>query len=60
VQDEAEQEARVEVCGQVAIPALSTGGPGSLVQLNEIPIPDSDPPATAAPGWNTEYAADTD
>jgi quinol monooxygenase YgiN len=24
-----------------AIPALSTGGPGSLVQLNEIPIPDS-------------------
>jgi quinol monooxygenase YgiN len=25
-----------------AIPALSTGGPGSLVQLNEIPIPDSD------------------
>ena len=22
-----------------AIPALSTGGPGSLVQLNEIPIP---------------------
>ena len=26
-----------------AIPALSTGGPGSLVQLNEIPIPDSDP-----------------
>lgn len=43
-----------------AIPALSTGGPGSLVQLNEIPIPDSDPPATAAPGWNTGYAADTD
>lgn len=43
-----------------AIPALSTGGPGSLVQLNEIPIPDSDPAATAAPGWNTEYAADTD
>jgi quinol monooxygenase YgiN len=32
-----------------AIPALSTGGPGSLVQLNEIPIPDSDPAATAAP-----------
>jgi hypothetical protein len=26
-----------------AIPALSTGGPASLVQLNEIPIPDSDP-----------------
>jgi quinol monooxygenase YgiN len=24
-----------------AIPALSTGGPGSLIQLNEIPIPDS-------------------
>ena len=22
-----------------AIPALSTGGPGSLIQLNEIPIP---------------------
>lgn len=42
-----------------AIPTLSTGGPGSLVQLNEIPIPDSDPAATAAPGRNTEYAADT-
>jgi quinol monooxygenase YgiN len=26
-----------------AIPTLSTGGPGSLIQLNEIPIPDSDP-----------------
>jgi autoinducer 2-degrading protein len=25
-----------------AIPDLSTGGPGSLIQLNEIPIPDSD------------------
>lgn len=33
-----------------AIPALSTGGPGSLIQLNEIPIPESDPEATAAPG----------
>jgi len=33
-----------------AIPALSTGGPGSLVQLNEIPVPDSDPAATTAPG----------
>lgn len=42
-----------------AIPTLSTGGPGSLVQLNEIPIPDSDPAATAAPGRNTEYAAGT-
>jgi hypothetical protein len=42
-----------------AIPALSTGRPGSLVQLNEIPIPDSDPAATAAPGRNTEYAAGT-
>jgi quinol monooxygenase YgiN len=31
-----------------AIPALSTGGPGSLVQLNEIPVPDSDPAATVA------------
>jgi len=31
-----------------AIPALSTGGPGNLIRLNEIPIPDSDP-ATAAP-----------
>jgi quinol monooxygenase YgiN len=30
-----------------AIPALSTGGPGSLVLLNEISIPDSDP---AKPG----------
>jgi len=29
-------------------------GPGSLIQLNEIPIPDSDPEATAAPGWSTE------
>ena len=28
-----------------AIPALSTGGPGSLIQLNEIPVPDSDPSA---------------
>ena len=37
-----------------AIPALSTGGPGSLIQLNEIPIPDSAPEATAAPGWSTE------
>jgi quinol monooxygenase YgiN len=27
------------------IPALSTGGPGSLIQLNEIPTPDSDPAA---------------
>lgn len=33
-----------------AIPTLSTGGPGSLVQLNEILIPDGDPAATAAPG----------
>jgi len=33
-----------------ANPALSTGGPGSLVQLNEIPVPDSDPAATTAPG----------
>jgi quinol monooxygenase YgiN len=33
-----------------AIPALSTGGPGSLIQLNDIAIPDSDPAATAAPG----------
>jgi quinol monooxygenase YgiN len=41
-----------------AIPALSTGGPGNLIQLNEIPIPDSDP-ATAAPRWSTEYTADT-
>jgi quinol monooxygenase YgiN len=30
-----------------AIPALSTGGPASLIQLNEIPIPDT-APATAA------------
>jgi quinol monooxygenase YgiN len=34
-----------------AIPALSTGGPASLIQLNEIPIPDNDPAATAEPGW---------
>jgi quinol monooxygenase YgiN len=33
-----------------AIPALSTGGPASLVQLNEILIPDSGPAATPAPG----------
>jgi quinol monooxygenase YgiN len=32
-----------------AIPELSTGGPGSLVQLNEIPVPDSDQPATTTP-----------
>ena len=32
-----------------AIPELSTGGPGSLTQLNEIPIPDSAPATTAAP-----------
>ena len=25
-----------------AIPALSTGGPASLIQLNEIPVPDGD------------------
>jgi quinol monooxygenase YgiN len=28
-----------------AIPALITGGPGSLIQLNEIPIPCTDPAA---------------
>jgi quinol monooxygenase YgiN len=28
-----------------AIPALSTGGPGSLIQLNEIPALDGDPAA---------------
>jgi quinol monooxygenase YgiN len=33
-----------------AIPALSTGGPGSLIQLNEILIPGSDPEAAAEPG----------
>jgi quinol monooxygenase YgiN len=33
-----------------AIPALSTGGAASLIQLNEIPIPDNDPAATAEPG----------
>ena len=37
-----------------AIPDLSTGGPGSLIQLEEIPIPD------AAAGWSTEYSAETD
>ena len=26
-----------------AIPELSTGGPGSLIQLNEIPVPESGP-----------------
>lgn len=30
-----------------AIPALSTGGPGSLIQLNEIPALGSDPAAEA-------------
>jgi hypothetical protein len=33
-----------------AIPGLSTGGPASLVQLNEIPIPDSDPAAVPREG----------
>jgi quinol monooxygenase YgiN len=33
-----------------AIPDLSTGGPGSLIQLNEIPIPDSCPQSTTGPG----------
>lgn len=36
-----------------SIPALSTGGPGSLIQLNEIPIPE------AAATWSTEYSAET-
>ncbi|MBS2533479.1 hypothetical protein KGQ20_11920 [Catenulispora sp. NF23] len=31
-----------------AIPDLSTGGPGSVIQLNEIPIPETDPGAAAA------------
>ena len=30
-----------------AIPELSTGGPGSLIQLNEIPIPASSPKPTS-------------
>ena len=32
-----------------AIPALSTGGPASLIQLDEIPIPDIDNEAAAPP-----------
>jgi quinol monooxygenase YgiN len=31
-----------------AIPALSTGGPASLIQLDEIPVPDIDNEAAAA------------
>ena len=31
-----------------AIPDLSTGGPGSLIQLNEIPIPEQGPEDAAA------------
>ena len=36
----------------------STGGPGSLIQLNEIPIPE--PGHEAAATWSTEYSAGTD
>ena len=32
-----------------SIPALSSGGPGSLIQLNEIPIPEPGPEAAATP-----------
>ena len=41
-----------------AIPDLSTGGPGSVIQLNEIPIPETDPAAAAT--WSTQYSAETD
>jgi len=40
-----------------SIPQLSTAGPGSLIQLNEIPIPASDIEAAAT--WSTQYSADT-
>ena len=41
-----------------SIPALSTGGPGSLIQLNEIAVPGTDTETAAT--WSTEYSADTD
>ncbi|MEY9912038.1 quinol monooxygenase YgiN [Catenulispora sp. MAP12-49] len=37
-----------------AIPDLSTSGPGSIFQLDEIPIPG------ASATWSTQYSADTD
>ena len=40
-----------------SIPDLSTGGPGSLIQLDEIPIPASEPEPSAT--WSTQYSADT-
>jgi quinol monooxygenase YgiN len=42
------------------IPSLSTGGPASLVQLNEIPVTDTGAAMQPQSGWSTEYAADTD
>jgi quinol monooxygenase YgiN len=43
-----------------SIPALSTGGPGSLIQLNEISITGGDIAGSAPSGWSAEYTADTD
>ena len=40
-----------------SIPEFSTGGPGSLIQLNEIPVPE--PGAEPAATWSTQYSADT-
>lgn len=39
------------------IPQLSTGGPGSLIQLNEVPVPDEGPGTEST--WSTQYTADT-
>jgi quinol monooxygenase YgiN len=41
-----------------AIPDLSTGGPASLIQLNEIAIPAADTDTAAR--WSTEYTAHTE
>ena len=46
----ADPDIMLSVLAFSAIPALSTGAPGNLVQLNEIPVPDTDPAATPAPG----------
>ena len=40
-----------------AIPELSTADPGSIFQLNEIPIPESEAETEAT--WSTRYSADT-
>ena len=40
-----------------SIPGLSTASPGSLIQLDEIPIPATESEAGAT--WSTQYSADT-